>query len=72
MGDNGGVGLVMQEVLEDLDAALPAMCGERSSVRLILNTDTVGYETTLRSHRLKLLPLPLREAPLVADVDLYT
>jgi len=41
-------------------------------VGLVLNTNTIGYEQSTRSHWLKLLALPLSEAPLATDVDLLT
>jgi len=43
---------------------------KRSSVWLVLNADTVWYQASLCPHWLELLALPLREAPLAADVDL--
>jgi len=44
--------------------------GKGSSVGLVLDTDAVWHESSVSSHRLKLLALPLGEAPLATDVDL--
>jgi len=45
---------------------------QRSMVWLVLNIATVWNKTTIRSHRLVLVTLPLGESPFATDVYLLT
>jgi len=46
--------------------------GKGTTVWLVLNADSIWHQSAIGSHRLVLLPFPLREAPLATDVNLLT